>query len=187
VNRPYALANAIRGLPVVARSEGSLVGKLDDFLLSPVGLQIIGYKLKSPGFFSAARGVASEAVEHLGRDFVIVSTESVVEGAGSSRGILEDRVWWTEWSGVRCIVRRGAEVGRLHDLVLSLDGSNVRGFLLDGNRLLVPDSHCVAGIDSLILENLAAAIKLPPALDSQEWWNAIDERLKPLCAPVEGR
>jgi len=185
--RPFALASAVRGLPVVARQEGSFVGKLDDFLVRVEGLEVIGYKLRSPGLFSSARGVAASAVEKLGHDYVIVTGEAQVEQAGTSRGALEEGVWWSDWSGVRGIVRRGAEVGRLHDLVLARDGSSVRGFLLDGNRLVAPGRHCAVGHDSLILESEAAAVRLPAATDSPEWWKELESRINEACAPNPGR
>ncbi len=187
MSRPFALASAVRGLPVVARAEGSFAGKLEDFLVRIEGLEVIGFKLRSPAFFGGPRGVAASAMEQLGRDYVIVSGEAAVEDAGESRGSLEDRVWWSEWSGVRCLVRRGAELGRLHDVVLSRDGRSVRGFLLDGNRLVVPGRHCAVGSDSLILESEAAAVKMPPSRDSPEWWKELEARLTAACGEGEGR
>lgn len=185
--RPFALASAVRGLPVVARQEGSFVGKLDDFLVRVEGLEVIGYKIRSPGIFSSARGVAASAVEKLGQDYVIVTGHAQVEQAGSSRGALEEGVWWSDWSGIRGIVRRGAEVGRLHDLVLASDGSRVRGFLLDGNRLVVPGRQCAVGHDSLILESEAAVARLPASSDASEWWKELELRIGESGVAAAGR
>jgi uncharacterized protein YrrD len=187
MNRPFVLAGSIRGLPVVARAEASFVGKLDDFLVRLDNLAVIGFKLRAPGFFGGARGVAAAAVERIGRDYVIVGGESAVEEGGASRGTLDDRVWWSDWAGVRFIERRGGEVGRLQDLLLASDGSAVHGFLVDGNRLVVPSAHCAVGADSLILESAAAAARLPGPADSAEWWAAVCECLSPACAPPAGR
>lgn len=185
--RPFALASAARGLPVVARQEGSFLGKLDDFLVRFEALDVVGYKLRGPGLFSSARGVAASAVEKLGLDYVIVSGESHVEQAGSSRGATEDCVWWSDWTGVRAIVRRGSEVGRLNDLLLAPDGSRVRGFLLDGNRLVVPGRQCAVGQDSLILDSETVVLRLPPASDAEAWWAEVERRVDEACSPHPGR
>jgi len=181
------MAGSVRGLPVVTRAEGTFAGKLDDLLVFIENLSVIGFKIRSPSFFGSPRGVAAGAVERLGRDYVIVRAESDIEDAGASRGSLDDRVWWSDWHGVRCMSRRGAELGRLHDLVLLSTGARVCGFLLDGNRLITPGPTCAVGADSLIVDDESAIVKVEASPDTDAWWQAVEALLAASGAPDAGR
>lgn len=168
---------AVKGLPVVCRAEGSHAGKLDDVLVRVEDLSALGYKLKAPGFWGGARGVAAEAVELLGKEYVIVRDEAAVEAAGESRGSLDDRVWASAWLGCRCLTRRGNEVGKLADLVFDATGHEVCAFLLDGNRLVVPGPAVAVGADSVIVNDESSVEKLADAAESSGWWKAIGARV----------
>lgn len=167
----------VKGLPVVARAEGGYVGKLDDVLVRIEDLSAIGYKLRAPGFWGGARGVVAAAVERLGRDYVIVRDEASVEAAGDSRGSFEDRVWWSDWVGSKCISRRGVDLGKLSDLVLEATGGRVCAFVLDGGRVVVPGPKCAVGQDSVIVDDESVIVKLADAEDSPGWWSAVEAQI----------
>lgn len=167
----------VKGLPVVARAEGGYVGKLDDVLVRIEDLSAIGYKLRAPGFWGGARGVVAGAVERLGRDYVIVRDEASVEAAGDSRGSFDDRVWWSEWAGSKCISRRGAELGKLTDLVIDAHGGRVRALVIDGGRLVVPGPRCAIGPDSVIVDDETVIVKISEAEDSPGWWAAVEAQI----------
>lgn len=174
--RRLARFSVVRGLPVVGRGDGALVGKLDDVLLHVESLTAIGYAVRS-GFWKSRKGVAAANVERLGRDFVIVRDEEAAEAAGESRGRLDDRVWVSEWLGCLCLTRRGGEVGRLGDVLFDGDGQRVRALMLEGGRLLVPGRRCEVGRDSLVVDDDDAVVALPDSPDSAAWWTAVEALL----------
>ena len=175
--RRLASFSAVRGLPVVGRADGAGVGKVDDVLVGLDDLRTIGFRLRAPGFWSGMLGVVAASVERLGRDYVIVSELGAAEPAGESRGPLDDRVWWSDWAGCRCITRRGVEVGKLTDLILDADGARARAFVLDGGRLLVPGPRVAIGADSVIVDEVDVAVKLVASEDSGEWWREVEALL----------
>ncbi|MSQ04139.1 MAG: hypothetical protein EXR71_19995 [Myxococcales bacterium] len=175
--RRLARFGAVRGLPVVGRADGAGVGKVDDVLVRLADLRTIGFRLRAPGFWSGMLGVAASSVERLGRDYVIVSELAAAEPAGESRGPLDDRVWWSEWAGCHCLTRRGAEVGKLTDLILDADAACARALVLEGGRLLVPGPRVAIGADSVIVDEADVAVKLTGAEDSGDWWRELEALL----------
>ncbi len=162
---------------MVGRADGTSVGKVDDVLVRLDDLRTIGFRLRAPGFWSGMLGVAAAAVERLGRDYVIVTELGAAEPAGESRGPLDDRVWWSEWAGCRCLTRRGVEVGKLTDLIVDADGGRARAFVLEGGRLLVPGPKVSIGADSVIVDEADVAVKIAGAEDSGEWWREVEALL----------
>ncbi len=168
----------VRGLSVVARAEGSHAGKLDDMLVFVETLRPIGFKIKAPGFWGGVRGFPAEALELLGKEYVLVRNEAAVEPAGESRGTLDDRVWASAWLGCRVLTRRGNEVGKVVDLVVDATGASVCGFVLDGNRLVVPGARAAVGADSVIVDDESVAEKVADAAESPGWWKVVSERVE---------
>ncbi len=177
LSRRLVSLGAVRGLPVVGRADGVYVGKLDDVLISVEGLVAIGYTVRAPGFWGGRRGIEVAAMERLGRDFVIVRDADAAEPAGDARGKLDDRLWISEWLGARCITRRGAEVGKLVDVLLEGDGTALRVLVLDGGRVLVPGRRCEVGRDSVVVEELDVPLKPADAADTAGWWREVEALL----------
>lgn len=175
--RRLARYSAVRGLPVVGRADGTLVGKLEDVLLEVESLAALGYSLKAPGFWKGRLGVAAPLMERLGRDFVLIRDEEAAEAAGESRGRLEDRVWVSDWLGIPCLTRRGGELGKLADVILDADGRRARACVLESGRVLVPGRGCEVGRESLVLEGEDAAVALPESPDAPAWWAALEALL----------
>lgn len=174
MNMTYVTLHAVKGLPVVTRAEGGHAGKVDDVLVHVENLVAIGYKVRAPGFWGGVCGVAAEAVERLGRDFVIVRDAAAVEPAGESRGSLDDRVWWSDWIGSKCIGRRGEDHGKLTDLILERESGRIRALVLDGGRLVVPGPRSNITADSVIVDDAGAITKIADAMDSAAWWAAVE-------------
>lgn len=174
MNKTYVTLHSVKGLPVVTRAEGGHAGKVDDVLVRVVDLVAIGYKVRAPGFWGEVFGVVAEAVERLGRDFVIVRDDAAVEPAGASRGSLDDRVWWSDWQGSKCIGRRGEDHGKLTDLILEREGGRIRALVLDRGRLVVPSPRSNITADGVIVDDASAITKIADAVDSAAWWAAVE-------------
>lgn len=161
---------SVRGLPVVTVAEGGYAGKLDDFLFRYEDVAVFGFRLRAPGFWGGALGVATADVVRLGRDYVLVSGDAAVEKEGSGGSAAPDRGWWSDWVGVKVLARRGTDLGKVEDVVLDERPSRLRALVLDGGRVVVPGRRALVGRDAVIVEEEAVVQVLAERVDTPEWW-----------------
>lgn len=164
---------AVRGLPVVTLAEGGHAGKVDDFLFSLANFSIYGFKLRAPGFWSTDTGVATDEVERLGRDYVLVSRESAIESSGDDTGAAEDRVWWSAFVGIPLLARRGAQLGKVEDVLVEEKPRRVVALLLDDHQVVVLGGATILRADSAVIEDEAQVRRTTARPDSPEWWQEV--------------
>ncbi len=166
---------AVRGLPVVTVAEGGYAGKLDDFLFRFDDVAILGFRLRAPGFWGGALGVACENVVRLGRDYVLVSGDDVVERERGGGVVSADRAWWSDWVGVKVLARRGTDLGRVEDVLVDERPSRLRALVLDGGRVVLPGRKALVGRDAVIVDEEAAVHVFPEKHESAEWWEKVTQ------------
>ncbi len=161
---------AARGLPVVTLVEGGYAGKLDDFLFELESLAVLGFRLRAPGFWGGARGVAAGNVVLLGRDYVLVRDEAVVEREGNRGGDSANRAWFSSWAGRKVFARKGVELGTVEDVVLDDAPRVVRAWVIDGGRVVVPGPRVVLGSESVIVDDERVVVTTGEKVDTAAWW-----------------
>ncbi|MBM4365983.1 MAG: PRC-barrel domain-containing protein [Deltaproteobacteria bacterium] len=169
--------NATKGLPVVTLAEGGYAGKLDDFQFEIDSLAVLGFRLRAPGFWGGARGVAAGNVVLLGRDYVLVRDEAIVEREGHRAASTAGRAWFGDWAGRKVVARRGVELGTVDDVVLDDRPSVVRAWVLDGGRVVVPGPRAELAADSLIVDDERVVVGTGEKVDSVAWWARLAEIL----------
>ncbi|MBM4391745.1 MAG: PRC-barrel domain-containing protein [Deltaproteobacteria bacterium] len=171
------LFHAAKGLPVVTLAEGGYAGKLDDFLFELDSLAVLGFRLRAPGFWGGARGVAVGNVVLLGRDYVLVRDEAIVEREGQRGADTTDRAWFSDWDGRKVVARRGVDLGAVEDVVLDEQPSVVRAWVLDGGRVVVPGPRAVLAADSVIVDDERVVVSIGEKVDTAAWWARVAEIL----------
>ena len=58
----------VQGHLVIAKEEGAIVGRIDDFQFDLESHQIFGYRIKGMGMFAKAGGVSAEQMTFIGRE-----------------------------------------------------------------------------------------------------------------------
>ncbi len=170
--------NAAKGLPVVTLAEGGYAGKLDDFLFELESLAVLGFRLRAPGFWGGARGVAAGNVVLLGRDYVLVRDEAVVEREGHRGSSNADRAWFSDWAGRKVVARKGVELGTVEDVVLDDKPGLVRAWVLDGGRVVVPGPRVVLASESVIVDDERVVVATGEKVDTAAWWAKLAEVLE---------
>lgn len=163
-----------QGMQVATIAEGALLGKLEDFQFDLETGRIYGYRLKGPGVFGRGGGIPADATTLIGRDLVLVKTETAVEWAGERRNAEDGRAWAVTYRKTRVISRRGASLGIVEDFILDGAPPRVIALLLDNQRMARLDRRVTLGRDAVILEDPAAAV----AIESEEeettdWWTRV--------------
>lgn len=162
----------VQGMQVVARQEGAIIGKLDDFLFELQTGIIAGWRVKTGSVFAKGGGVAAGDLELLGRDVVIIRGEAAVEWAGSGRPKpVDGRAWASAYLGTGALTRAGQALAEVKDLIVDDVGNRLRGLLLADGRLLVVGAQVQLGPSAVIVENDGVPLTLPES--EEEWWAAI--------------
>jgi len=176
----------VQGHLVIARAEGAIVGRVDDFQFDLENQTIYGYRLKGTGMFSRAGGVAAEEMEYIGRDVAIVPGEEAVEWSGAGRNIEPGRAWASQFRGTRVMSRSGAHVGTVEDLVFELNPDRIVGLVLEGRRLVAIAEGVATGPAAVILPTDQHFDELPATHETDaDWMQWIRTALQKRGASVE--
>jgi uncharacterized protein YrrD len=159
-----------QGHLVIARLEGAIVGRVDDFQFDLESQEIFGYRLKGTGMFSRAGGVSAADVEYIGRDVAIVPGEDAVEWSGAGRNVEPGRAWASQYRGTRVMSRSGAHVGTVEDLVFEQKPDRIVGLVLDGRRLVAIAEGVATGPAAVILPTDQHFDELPATSESDADW-----------------
>ena len=158
------------GLQGVARKEGALIGRFDDFQFDLESRAIYGYRIKGAGMFAKAGGVAAASLDQIGRDVAFVGGEDSVEWSGAGRNVEDGRAWASQYRGTRVMSRNGVSLGAVEDFVFDPGGDRVLGLVLDGERLVELGPAVATGPAAVILEEASMLQTLPAEdrIDSNE-------------------
>ncbi|MCB9758971.1 MAG: PRC-barrel domain-containing protein [Alphaproteobacteria bacterium] len=162
------------GLQVVARKEGAIVGKLDDFQFDLVQRVIYGYRLKGAGMFAKAGGVSADKLDQIGRDVAFVESETVIEWKGGAvRNPEEGRAWASQYRGTRVMSRGGASLGVVDDFVFDPASDRVIAIIVDGDRIVELTEQVATGPAAVIVETAELLEQLPNAEKgtNEDWWS----------------
>ncbi len=149
------------GLHVVARKEGAIIGRFDDFQFDLESRAIYGYRIKGTGMFSKAGGVPGSSLDHIGRDVAFVDEEGDVEWTGGGRNVEDGRAWASQYRGTRVMSRNGVSLGAVEDFVFDPAADKVLGLVLDGDRLVQLGSSVATGPAAVIIEDAGMLQSLP--------------------------
>lgn len=162
----------VQGMQAIARQEGAVVGKVDDFLFELGTGLISGWRVKTGTVFAKGGGVAAADLELLGRDVVLLRAESAIEWAGSGRPKpVDGRAWASAYLGTGSLTRGGQALAEVKDIVVDDHGSRVHGLLLADGRLLPFGATVQLGPAAVIVESETVPVTLPE--DEESWWEAI--------------
>ena len=160
-----------QGLVVVARQEGAIVGKFDDFQFDLTSRQIYGYRVKGSGMFAKAGGVRGERLDHIGRDVAFVQSEEDIEWTGGARNAEDGRAWASQYRGTKVMSRAGVSLGTLDDFVFDPAGDRLVALVLDGHRMVEADDSVATGPAAVIIENPENIQLVEPQEQGQEWYH----------------
>ncbi len=162
----------VQGMQAIARQEGAIVGKVDDFLFDLATGTISGWRIKSGTVFAKGGGVAASDLELLGRDVALIRAENAIEWAGSGRPKpVDGRAWASAYLGTGSLTRGGQALAEVRDLVVDDAGNRLYGLLLADGRLLPLGGQVQLGPAAVIVENETVPVTLPE--DEDAWWDAI--------------
>lgn len=165
---------------LVARQEGAIVGRLEDFQFDLGTYQIFGYRVKGAGLFSRAGGLRASLLEKVGSDVAFVARADLVEWIGGARNNEMGRAWASQYRGMRVMSRTGASVGSVTDLLFDPDRGEVLGLLLDGDRMVELGQGVALGEAAVILSGPEKIQGIPTGLVEREgdWSRWIRERYR---------
>jgi uncharacterized protein YrrD len=149
------------GLQVVAKKEGAIVGRFDDFQFDLATRSIYGYRIKGTGMFAKAGGVAANALDQIGRDVAFVGEEASVEWSGGGRNVEDGRAWASQYRGTRVMSRNGVSLGTVEDFVFDPGADMVMGLVLDGERIVELGPAVATGPAAVIIEDASMLQNLP--------------------------
>ncbi len=149
------------GLQVVARQEGAIIGRFDDFQFDLESRAIYGYRIKGTGMFAKAGGVAATALDQIGRDVAFIGAEDAVEWSGAGRNVEDGRAWASQYRGTRVMSRNGVSLGTVEDFVFDPGADTVLGLVLDGERLVELRAAVATGPAAVIIEDASLLQNLP--------------------------
>lgn len=124
------LGKNLIGNPVIAVSDGRIIGKVQDLYLADDLESVTGIYLGTEGFFSGTRFlIYAKDIMTLGGDAVLVSRGDVIQKESE---VVESESWVRrdDLQGRPVDTSGGTKVGRIGDVVIKKDGE-VRGFGLD--------------------------------------------------------
>ncbi len=142
-----------QGLVVVARREGAIVGKFDDFQFDLQSRHIYGYRVKGSGMFAKAGGVLGERLDHIGRDVAFVEAEDDIEWTGGARNAEDGRAWASQYRGTKVMSRAGVSLGVIDDFVFEPGNDRLAALILDGSRMVEADDTVATGPAAVIIEH----------------------------------
>ncbi len=149
------------GLQVIARQEGAIIGRFDDFQFDLETRAIYGYRIKGTGMFAKAGGVAATSLDQIGRDVAFVGAEDTVEWSGAGRNVEDGRAWASQYRGTRVMSRNGVSLGTVEDFVFDPASDAVLGLVLDGERLVELGPPVATGPAAVIIEDATMLQDLP--------------------------
>ena len=143
------------GLPVISRSNGEILGEVDDVIYLPTLSHILGLVIKSKEKYYTER----DNIYKIGSDLVILNHSGQVHDYKQAPGIgLNDGNGTI--LGETVITNEGREVGSVNDLIIDEDDYKVVGYevsggviqdVLQGRNILSLDDNIIYGKDALII------------------------------------
>ena len=145
------------GLPVISRSNGEILGEVDDVIYLPTSSQIKGLVIRSKEQYYTE----SNNIYKIGSDVIIINHSSLLTEYQKSPGIgiTEDN---GTILGETVITNDGKEIGAVNDLVIDENDYRVVGYevsggviqdVLQGRNILSLDDDITYGKDALIINN----------------------------------
>ena len=145
------------GLPVISRSNGEILGEVDDLIYLPTSSQIRGLVIKSTEQYYTE----SDNIYKIGSDVIILNHSSLLYEYQKAPGIgITERTGTI--MGEPVITNDGKEIGAINDLVIDENDYRLVGYevsggviqdVLQGRNILSLDDDITYGKDALIINN----------------------------------
>ena len=153
-------AKDLAGMSIVAIADGKKLGSADELVLSSDGLRLVGFVMKSGGFFSQREHVVEASdVRSVGADAITVDAEEVArisdEAAAEFR---EGRASARRITGNKVVTESGSMVGTVSDFVIDEETFRVTSLVLSGSLLssgdVVPTDRVISvGPDAIMIRD----------------------------------
>jgi uncharacterized protein YrrD len=145
------------GLPVINRSNGEILGEVDDVIYRPVSSRILGLVIRSKERYYTE----SDNIYKIGSDLIVLNHSSLVHEYQQSPGIGIAEQNGTV-IGETVITSDGDEIGAVNDLVIDEKNYQLVGYevsggviqdVLQGRNILSFDENITYGKDALIINS----------------------------------
>ena len=139
------------GISVIDVKDGTRLGQVDEVVLSPDDLKLLGFVVKSGGLLSQdERIVEASDLRSIGADAITVDgQEAAHTSAASTEAFRKAREGDRRLSGKKVITDTGSVVGTVSDAILDEEGRQLTALLIGGGLLQSPDSLPVDRVTSV--------------------------------------
>jgi uncharacterized protein YrrD len=173
-------AKELRGIAIVDVTGGRRLGRIDEVVVSPEDLRLIGFVLKEGGLLNQRELVIrAEHVRAMGPDAVTVEGDVAQEIGQQEEAFAEARGGSRPLLGAKAVTEDGALLGEIDDL--SLDESTLRvaavtlrGGLMGSGDAIAADRIASVGPDMVVIRDEAE-----PAPDSPTTESRADRDIRP--------
>lgn len=137
----------LKGIDVVSLEDASKLGSIDDVMLDLKRYQVLGFRVKMGGLFSAHEALLLSDVLRVGKDAVTISRASALNDERRFPE-LQGSAGSDSFSALRVMSEHGSDIGTVIDIDLEFPGGAVTGFVLragmleriQGKELFIPVS-----------------------------------------------
>jgi uncharacterized protein YrrD len=156
-------AKELKGLAVVDVSGGKRLGRIDEVVVSPDDLRVLGFVMKEGGLMSHHElVVTADRVRSMGPDAVTVEGDVALEAEQASEELLAARSGERPLVGAKAVTEDGALLGEIVDLSLDPDSMRIaavtlRGGLTSSGDAIPAERIASVGPDAVIVRGQAKA------------------------------
>jgi uncharacterized protein YrrD len=123
----------LRGVAIVDTTGGRRLGRIDEVIISPDDLRLLGFVMKEGGPISQReRVVGAEHVRSIGRDAVMVEGDVALAADQASEEISRARSGERPLIGAKAVTEDGALLGEIEDVSLDEAAMRVAAVTLRG-------------------------------------------------------
>lgn len=143
------------GLPIISASDGGIVGRVKDFLVSDKDKSIYGVTLEG-NLFNSARIILLEDVLRIGKDAMIVYSKDVVRNSNSSPHYsMRDKEVYTR-DGINLGIVKDIRINELNGEIECVEVSDgIIADIVNGRSVLPLIGRVLFSDSSIVVENQA--------------------------------
>lgn len=143
------------GLPIISASDGGIVGRVKDFLISDKDKSIYGVTLEG-NLFNSARIILLEDVLRIGKDAMIVYSKDVVRNSNSSPHYsMRDKEVYTR-DGINLGIVKDIRINELNGEIECVEVSDgIIADIVNGRSVLPLIGRVLFSDSNIVVENQA--------------------------------
>ena len=157
-------ASDLHGMSVIAIADGKKLGSVDEVVVSPQDLRVLGLVMKEPGFLNHSELIIETAdIRAIGADAITVDGQEAARISEEAAGAFRDaRSVGRSLTGNKAVTESGDLVGTVSDFAIDEDTYRVTSLLLSGSLLsggdvVQADRVISVGPDVIVVRNSRSA------------------------------